>query len=113
RRSTMRYHPRERAALADALDEVGPGAPTLCAGWRSEQVAAHVVLRETAPLVAAGVAVPALAARTERATQALGARSTDPASYAALVERVRRGPGHWHPLEWSDASQLVELYVHT
>lgn len=109
----MRYHPRERAALADALAEVGPGAPTLCTGWRSEQVAAHVVLRETAPLVAAGIAVPALADRTERATQSLGARSVEPAAYADLVARVRRGPGAWHPLEWSDASQLVELFVHT
>lgn len=109
----MLFHPRERAALADALTQAGPGAPTLCEGWRTEQLAAHVVLRETAPLVAAGVVVPALAARTERATQQLGDRSTSAPSYAALVERVRRGPGRWHPMEWSDAAQLVELFVHT
>jgi uncharacterized protein (TIGR03085 family) len=109
----MLFHPRERTALADALADAGPGAPTLCEGWRTEHLAAHVVLRETAPLVAAGIVVPGLAARTERATQDLGDRSTSPHSYQSLVARVRRGPGRLHPLEWSDAAQLVELFVHT
>lgn len=107
------FHPLERAALAEALAEAGPGAPTLCAGWRSEHLAAHVVLRERAPLVAAGVVVPFLAARTERAISELAAASADEAGYAALVARVRQGPGRAHPLEWSDAAQLVELFVHT
>lgn len=109
----MLFHPRERAALADALTQVGPGAPTLCAGWRTEHLAAHVVLRESAPLVAAGIVVPALAPRTEQAVQELGDRSAGQDAYADLVARVRRGPGRWHPLEWSDAAQLVELFVHT
>ncbi|NCT89834.1 TIGR03085 family protein [Cellulomonas sp. APG4] len=107
------FHPRERTALADALADAGPGAPTLCEGWRSEHLAAHVVLRERAPLVAAGIVVPQLAARTERAISELAAASGAEAGYAALVERVRQGPGRWHPLEWSDAAQLVELFVHT
>lgn len=106
------FHPTERSALADALTRAGPGAPTLCEGWRSEHLAAHVVLRERAPLVAAGVVVPGLAARTERAIQELAAASGDEAGYADLVDQVRRGPGRWHPLEWSDAAQLVELFVH-
>lgn len=110
----MAYHRVERAALADALEQVGPGAPTLCAGWSSEHLAAHVVLRETAPLLAAGALVPALADRTERAVQALGDRSTTPTGWADLIGRVRRGPGRWHPLELlGDAAQLVELFVHT
>lgn len=112
--SAMGFHRAERAALADALEEAGPGAPTLCAGWASEHLAAHVVLRETAPLLAAGAVVPALADRTERAVQALGDRSTTPTGWADLIGRVRRGPGRWHPLELlGDAAQLVELFVHT
>lgn len=109
----MRFHEVERAALADALEAVGPGAPTLCAGWSSEHLAAHVVLRETAPLLAAGAVLPRWADRTEAAVRALGDRSTSPEAWADLVGRVRRGPGRWHPLELlGPLAQLVELHVH-
>ena len=110
----MPWNPAERRALADALESAGPGAPTLCEGWSSEHLAAHVVLRESAPLVAAGIALPFLADRTKRVTQALGDRSTTPAAYAALVERVRREPPPWHPLRLAgDPAQLAEMFVHT
>lgn len=112
----MSFHRLERVALADALTTAGPGAPTLCEGWRTEHLAAHVVLRERNPLAAAGIGVPFLADRTERATQALGDRSSSGSSYARLVEQVRTGPpgGRWHPLELAgDAAQLLELHVHT
>lgn len=36
----------ERVALCDLLDELGPDAPTLCAGWTTSDMAAHLVLRE-------------------------------------------------------------------
>jgi uncharacterized protein (TIGR03083 family) len=36
----------ERAALCDLFDEVGPDAPTLCAGWTTRDLAAHLVIRE-------------------------------------------------------------------
>ncbi|MCL3861884.1 TIGR03085 family metal-binding protein [Actinotalea sp. K2] len=108
------HHPLERAALADALTLAGPGAPTLCEGWSTEHLAAHVVLRESAPLVAAGIVLRPLAARTERMTLDLGERSSTPEGYAALVDRVRTGPAPWHPLRWAgDAPQLLELFVHT
>ena len=67
----MPWHPVERSALAQALRDVGPDAPTLCTGWRSRHLAAHVVLRETDPLVAAGAAFPPLNARAERAIDRL------------------------------------------
>jgi len=110
----MPWHPLERAALAQALREAGPDAPTLCTGWRSRHLAAHVVLRESAPLVAAGIAVRPLNRRTERAIQVLGDRSADDAAYAALVDRVARGPARWNPMGWyGDAGNLLELYIHT
>jgi uncharacterized protein (TIGR03085 family) len=37
---------RERAELCDLLLELGPDAPTLCAGWTTSDLAAHLVLRE-------------------------------------------------------------------
>jgi uncharacterized protein (TIGR03085 family) len=37
---------RERLQLCNLLDEVGPDAPTLCAGWNTADITAHLVLRE-------------------------------------------------------------------
>lgn len=110
----MPWHPLERSALVHALREAGPGRPTLCAGWSTQHLAAHVVLRENAPLVAAGIGVPPLAARTERAVQALGDLSADAAGYARLLAQLAEGPPRWQPMHWAgDAANLLELFVHT
>jgi uncharacterized protein (TIGR03085 family) len=48
---------RERAELCDLLLSLGPGAPTLCEGWDTLDLAAHLVVRETdlrAPLAILG-----------------------------------------------------------
>jgi uncharacterized protein (TIGR03085 family) len=37
---------RERRELCDLLLELGPDAPTLCEGWNTADLAAHLVLRE-------------------------------------------------------------------
>jgi uncharacterized protein (TIGR03085 family) len=37
---------RERRELCDLMIELGPDAPTLCAGWTTIDLAAHLVLRE-------------------------------------------------------------------
>lgn len=37
---------RERLALCDLFGELGPDAPTLCEGWTTLDLAAHLVLRE-------------------------------------------------------------------
>nr|WP_297425191.1 TIGR03085 family metal-binding protein [uncultured Actinotalea sp.] len=111
--ATMSWHHLERAAVVAALRAAGPGAPTLCEGWRTEQLAAHLVLRERDPLTAAGIAVPPLAARTERRTQEVGARATTSDAWEALVRRVEDGPPVWNPLRFAgDAAQLAEYYVH-
>lgn len=110
----MPWAPTERADLARALTEVGPGAPTLCEGWASEDLAAHVVLRESSPLVAAGTNGGPLAARTTRLTRERAARARTPEGYAALVEEVRHGPPRFSPVGLAgDAANLLELYVHT
>lgn len=109
----MPWHPLERAALVAALDAAGPAAPTLCEGWSSRHLAAHVHLRESSAL-AAGIGVPQLAGRTEAATLALGDRHASPLTYGALVERVAEGPPRWHPVRLvGDAGNLLELFVHT
>ncbi len=89
----MPWHPLERATLVQALRDAGPDAPTLCTGWTSRHLAAHIVLRESAPLVAVGVRAPASSTRTPSAPST-GSRSGPPTrpAYAALVARVEQGP---------------------
>lgn len=109
----MAWHTLERSALVEALLTAGPGAPTLCEGWRTEHLAAHVVLRQGSPTVALGLVVPGLHGRTERVTLALGDSSVTGAGYQALVERVRTPP-RWSPVAWAgDLADLTELFVHT
>ncbi len=37
---------RERTGICDLFVELGPDAPTLCEGWKTADLAAHLVLRE-------------------------------------------------------------------
>ncbi|MCK6095647.1 maleylpyruvate isomerase family mycothiol-dependent enzyme [Micrococcus sp. EYE_162] len=81
-----------RAALVEALLAAGPGAPTLCEGWRTEHLAAHVHLRETSPS-AAGIVLPGVARRRlAQLTQELGDAHASEEGYAELVALVARGP---------------------
>lgn len=109
----MAWHEFERTRLARALATAGPDAPTLCSGWRTRHLVAHLVLREHAPLVAAGLAFPPLAARTAAATEELAETARDVAGYAALLARLDTLPPAWHPAQWAgDAMNLLEYVVH-
>jgi uncharacterized protein (TIGR03085 family) len=79
---------RERAGLADLLDDLGPDAPTLCEGWDTRALAAHVVTRESDLLALAGVLVPPLHGQTARREDATRSRR----SYEQLVQAIHSGP---------------------
>src|SRR6185503_18641888 len=48
----------ERAALCDTLEKYGPDAPTLCEGWLTLNLAAHLVAREARSDAALGLVLP-------------------------------------------------------
>lgn len=48
---------RERLLLADLLETAGPDAPTLCEGWQTRDLAAHVVVRERRADAAGGIMI--------------------------------------------------------
>ncbi|OLF10783.1 TIGR03085 family metal-binding protein [Actinophytocola xanthii] len=100
----------ERAALAELFTEVGPDAPTLCTGWQTRDLAAHLVLRERRPDAAPGIVVPALAGYTKRVQDDFARRP-----WAELVELVRTGPPALSPTRIPAVDRLVnsvELFVH-
>ena len=108
----MTDHARtERSALADLLDAVGPDAPTLCRGWSSADLAAHLVVRESDPVGAAGMLIGPLAGRTRGTMDGLIQRL----GYAGLVDKVRNGPPRWSPTRIGAvdrAANTAEFFVH-
>jgi uncharacterized protein (TIGR03085 family) len=100
---------RERRALADLMDQVGPDAPTLCAGWTARDLAAHLVVREGHP-AAAGLVLPPLAGWLER--ERASAASGD---FTVLVDRFRQGPPSISPMRLPGAdatANTLEHFVH-
>ena len=100
---------RERAQLCLRLDELGPDAPTLCEGWTTFDLAAHLVMRERNPLAAPGILVPQLEALADR-----GMEREKRKGYAKVVERVRTGPppGPFKVPGLREQINLVEYVVH-
>jgi uncharacterized protein (TIGR03085 family) len=101
---------RERAALADLLEELGPDAPTCCEGWTTAHLAAHLVTRDRRPDTMPGFALETtpvggpFAAWSHHVEDRLRAGTR----YADLVARVRSGPPRWLPTAWPPVAAVVD-----
>jgi uncharacterized protein (TIGR03085 family) len=105
------YSRDERLALAALLEETGPDAPTLCAGWQTRDLAAHVVVRERRPDAGVGMMGGPLAGYTTRVQQAYLGRY----SYPDLIALFRAGPPRLSPFAIpgaDEAANTVEYFVH-
>ena len=100
---------QERAALVETMRTVGPDAPTLCQGWTTRDLAAHLVVRERRLDAAPGIAIPALASYTERVQNQV-ADSTD---WAELLDKIAAGPPVYSPFKLLDPLvNLDEMFIH-
>ncbi len=107
----MSYSRDERLALCALLDKTGPDAPTLCEGWTTGDLAAHLVLRERRPDAAAGVAGGPLAGYTARVQQ----RLRDRVPFPDLVRMIRSGPPRLSVMAlpgMDERANSVEFFVH-
>ncbi|GAA2961162.1 TIGR03085 family metal-binding protein [Streptomyces enissocaesilis] len=101
---------RERLLFADLLEAAGPDAPTLCDGWKTRDLAAHVVVRERRADAAGGIMLGPLKARLERVQAEFAAKP-----YEELIQLIRTGPPRMslYALKQVDeAANTVEFYVH-
>lgn len=99
-----------RQTLCDTLDDVGPDAPTLCDGWTTRDLAAHLVVRESRPDAAAGILVKSAAPYGDRVRRRTGERP-----WTELVETVRSGPPRLSPMRvpvLDDLTNTIEYFVH-
>src|SRR3954464_14623151 len=102
---------RERAELADLLDELGPDAPPCCEGWQTAHMAAHLVTRDHRPdslpgygleLIGVHGPVPAWSHHLEDQV-----RTSTP--YAELVAKIRAGAPAWSPMGWPGPMQRFNV----
>ena len=107
----MSHAQDERRAICDLFADLGPGKPTLCAGWQTGDLAAHLVLRERRMDAGAGVMGGPLAGYTRR----VQARLTHRIPFPRLVELIRNGPPRLSLFALPGADErlnLVEYFVH-
>ncbi|MCV7100562.1 TIGR03085 family metal-binding protein [Mycobacterium palustre] len=100
---------RERAALVETLRGVGPDAPTLCEGWKTRDLAAHLVIREHRPDAAPGIIIPFFAAHTAKVQDEVASKT----DWDALVDKVASGPPVYSPFKLLDpVANVAEMFIH-
>ena len=107
----MSYSRDERLALCALLDKTGPDAPTLCTGWNTGDLAAHLVLREHRPDATTGMHGGPLTGYTALMQRRLAQRTP----YRQLVETIRNGPPRLSVFGlpgMDELLNLIEYFVH-
>ncbi len=100
-------------ALCELFDQLGPDAPTLCQGWATRDLAAHLVVRERRPDTAPAIVLPMIPLLTRHLESVQAGLAARP--WTALVDLVRSGPPPWSPLALpfvDPAVNSTEFFVH-
>lgn len=100
----------ERRVICDVLTEVGPDAPTLCEGWTTRDLAAHIIVRETRPDAAVGIVVKRAEPYSEKVRRSVAARE-----WTELVDSIRQGPPKASPMRLPALDRVantLEFFVH-
>lgn len=100
----------QRQALVSALRAVQADSPTLCEGWTAQDLALHIVIRDSRPDILLGQSLPLIGPRARRAAQTLRATG-----YENLIQRVEKGPPAAAPQSLrpvADAMNTAEFYIH-
>jgi uncharacterized protein (TIGR03085 family) len=98
---------QERMTLCELFVDLGPDAPTLCEGWLTADLAAHLVVRERRPDSGPGLVWPPLAGYTDKVRRAVRDRTP----WEKLVDTVRSGP----PVllrPFDGPMNTVEFFIH-
>ncbi|HEV2784202.1 MAG TPA: TIGR03085 family metal-binding protein [Actinophytocola sp.] len=97
----------ERTALCDLFVELGPDEPTLCEGWHTRDLAAHLVIRERRPDAAPGILIKPLAGYARRVQDSYARRP-----WTELVGAIRSGPPRYWPSALDELVNTTEFFVH-
>jgi uncharacterized protein (TIGR03085 family) len=101
---------KERAALADLFDKVGPDEPTRCEGWDTEDLLIHLLVRERRADAQPGLYLSFAKPWTDKVKGDFRARG-----WSELVKEFRGGPGRLNPVSWGPVDELInagEYFIH-
>src|ERR1700712_2723673 len=105
----MSVSAHERAGIVATFRSVGPDAPTLCEGWTTKDLAAHLVLRERRLDATAGISFKPLANYTAK-VQGQIAQNTP---WGELLDQIASGPPLYSPFKLLDPLvNATEMFVH-
>jgi uncharacterized protein (TIGR03085 family) len=98
----------ERQSLCDLLERTGPEAPTLCEGWTTRDLVAHLVTREARPDAALGLIWRPLGGWSENLRLEAASRP-----WTSLLRSLRQGPPALSPLRPVDGMvNHIEFLIH-
>lgn len=97
---------RQRAALLALMEELGPFAPTLNEGWQTQDLAAHLYIREHRPAALPGIASKRFAGLTERIQN----EELHTKGFPRLLEELRRPGWIMRPLD--KLVNTSEYFIH-
>ncbi len=106
---------REKSALVESLTEAGPNAPTLCEGWQTRHLAAHLLLRGQEPWRL--TPLPWAPDAADRLIDDVADGLRERAAYTDAVETFAAGPDGANPMRLvrgraDEAMNLLEYVVH-
>lgn len=102
----MTFAQRQRAALVSLMRRLGPFAPTRCGGWQTQDLAAHLYVREHRLDALPGIGLDRFAGRTERIQR----ESLHTLGYPGLLDEIERPGWVMRPLD--KLVNTSELYIH-
>ena len=100
----------ERALLCDLFEVVGPDAPTLCEGWATRDLAAHLIVREGRLDTSFGIFIPPLRAWTDHVMAKIAKKD-----WVTVVDKVRNGPPRTSMMRIASldgAANTLEFAIH-
>lgn len=99
---------RERTDLCNLIEALGPDAPTLCEGWSTIDLAAHLVVRENRLDAGLGIIFKPAEAWTKKIQEK---KKVD--GLSKLIPTIRSGPPKLSPFGLlDDTINTIEYYVH-
>lgn len=102
----MTFAQRQRSALVSLLRGLGPFAPTKCGTWQTQDLAAHLYVREHRPAALPGIGVPHFAPLTDRIQR----ETLHSLGYPALVDALEQPGWIMRPLD--KLVNTAELFIH-
>ncbi len=109
----MRWIDTEKPALVETLRHADPDAPTLCEGWTTRHLLAHLVQREQNQLANLGDMIVRRPPGQEKYLGRLVEGARTPEGYDALVSRFAAGPVRWSAMSWgAETLNFTEYVIH-